>query len=126
MDTTDTLILIFFLTLLIGVVLLFLLPVRIGRRRGISENHMQTIKLLVFLGIFFGITWIVALILACVYPPATQLERQNAYPPQQKHFGGAATALDTCANCGQSVGRLETPKIWKGHTVCTACYKKLA
>jgi hypothetical protein len=33
--------------------------------------------------------------------------------------------MDTCANCGGGIGKLESPFAWKGHTVCVACYAKL-
>jgi hypothetical protein len=31
-----------------------------------------------------------------------------------------------CANCGNKIGRLETPQKWKGEPVCVGCYEKLA
>ncbi|MCL2645714.1 MAG: addiction module protein [Phycisphaerales bacterium] len=36
------------------------------------------------------------------------------------------TVLKVCENCGQTIGKLETPNVWKEHIVCAACYKKLA
>ncbi len=33
--------------------------------------------------------------------------------------------IKTCANCGEKIGRLEEPRLFKGNVVCTACYNKL-
>lgn len=33
--------------------------------------------------------------------------------------------MNTCANCGAPIGKLETPFDWKGQTVCAACYQRL-
>jgi hypothetical protein len=33
--------------------------------------------------------------------------------------------MDTCANCGDRIGKLETPFSWKDQTVCAACHAKL-
>ena len=38
----------------------------------------------------------------------------------------AAVVLKVCENCGQTIGKLETPNVWNDHIVCAACYKKLA
>jgi len=32
---------------------------------------------------------------------------------------------ETCANCRQPIGALETPFVWSDKTVCSACYAKL-
>ena len=37
----------------------------------------------------------------------------------------AAKARD-CTNCGQAIGKLQTPKDWRGQTVCHACHAKLS
>lgn len=34
--------------------------------------------------------------------------------------------LDTCANCGHTIGKLETPHVWKEQVVCGECIKRLA
>lgn len=31
----------------------------------------------------------------------------------------------SCANCGEKIGKLEEPNLFKGHIVCVTCYKKL-
>ena len=33
--------------------------------------------------------------------------------------------METCANCGSAIGKLETPFVWSGQTVCSACFAKL-
>ena len=35
-------------------------------------------------------------------------------------------ADETCANCGDVVGQLETPMVWHDHVVCARCHAKLA
>jgi hypothetical protein len=35
-------------------------------------------------------------------------------------------AMEKCANCGATIGNLETPFVWKEATICAACYAKLA
>ena len=37
-----------------------------------------------------------------------------------------AIANETCANCGETIGRLETPHVYEGHVVCGACVSKLS
>jgi hypothetical protein len=37
-----------------------------------------------------------------------------------------ATTATTCANCGGTIGRLETPYAWGDYVVCGVCYQKLA
>lgn len=36
------------------------------------------------------------------------------------------TSLETCMNCSQPIGRLETPNVWQGHVVCATCHAKLS
>src|SRR5689334_8963151 len=33
--------------------------------------------------------------------------------------------MDTCANCGGPIGKLEPPYCWDERTVCAGCYAKL-
>ncbi|MGC8542255.1 MAG: OB-fold protein [Phycisphaerae bacterium] len=33
---------------------------------------------------------------------------------------------ETCGNCGATIGKLETPMVWKGSVVCDACHKRLS
>jgi len=35
-------------------------------------------------------------------------------------------AMETCENCGATIGKLETPNVWQSHIVCAQCYAKLA
>jgi hypothetical protein len=32
---------------------------------------------------------------------------------------------DACSNCGEKIGRLETPHLWNQHIVCARCRRKL-
>jgi len=34
--------------------------------------------------------------------------------------------MESCSNCGDAIGKLETPHIWRDQIVCAACYDKLA
>ena len=35
-------------------------------------------------------------------------------------------ALENCANCGRTIGHLETPNIWREVVVCAECHKRLS
>jgi len=148
-------------TLLLVAVVLFLwvsmayLPIGVAKSRGISEDHLGTVRLLAILGLFIGVTWIVALILACVYPPKAPPKASRSkvnYDPVPAGYGTKsvdeeldqimaekgphgvledANSNDTdapndkCENCGRAIGRLETPQIWQEHVVCNQCAKTL-
>ncbi len=57
-----------FMVLLILLCIGFIcIPIAIANARGITGGEHASIVLLSWLGIFFGVTWIVALILACVW-----------------------------------------------------------
>jgi hypothetical protein len=154
MDDGIKLIIVLFVVAAVSIFILAL-PSMIGKSRGISQDHLNTIRILSILGLLLGITWVVALILACVYPPVPKvyLPRVRAkalnYPEVDlgKELGFtqeeetpvnvptacavsvaepiATVALDTCENCGRVIGKLETPVVWKDHIVCAACYKVL-
>lgn len=34
--------------------------------------------------------------------------------------------METCANCGGTIGNLEDPYLWRERVVCLACYRRLA
>ncbi len=36
------------------------------------------------------------------------------------------TAAETCANCGEIIGRLEAPYVWHSEVVCEAFYGSLS
>jgi hypothetical protein len=59
--------------MLIAFVAIFLLlvqvPIMIARNRGISGSELTTIVVLSWCGIFFGITWVVALVLSLMWQP---------------------------------------------------------
>ena len=38
----------------------------------------------------------------------------------------AAPPVQSCANCGRTIGRLETPWHWAGHVVCQECASRLS
>lgn len=127
------------------IVLLWLfisIPAFIARARGISKTNLITVRILGICGLFFGVTWIVALILALVYPPELPADappdRGRGFEPVQPARrvlqpagpppippGAGGPGLETCENCGRVIGKLETPAIWQDHIVCNACHDTL-
>jgi hypothetical protein len=118
--------------------LIFWLPPYIAKGRKLSDANEKTVRLLTLLGLFFGITWIVALVLACVYPVDPLMSRYDVKNiprsprsgsfdpiPQSFKLETPEAAQEKCENCGKLIGRLETPSIWKNHVVCEACYEIL-
>lgn len=39
---------------------------------------------------------------------------------------GTQVDIESCANCGQTIGKLETPYIWRDNTVCGDCYARVS
>jgi hypothetical protein len=37
-----------------------------------------------------------------------------------------ASDPENCVNCGERIGKLETPYLWQQHVVCGLCYEKLS
>jgi hypothetical protein len=37
-----------------------------------------------------------------------------------------ASDPENCVNCGERIGKLETPYLWQQHVVCGPCYEKLS
>lgn len=50
------------------ILILLVLPTEIAQKRGVSKEHRRYIIVLSLLGLLFGVTWVVALILAFVFP----------------------------------------------------------
>lgn len=45
------------------------------------------------------------------------------------HQGGSSmstTELETCANCGHTIGKLEIPMLWREEIVCADCHNRLS
>ena len=49
----------------------------IAKSRGVSGNNLTTISLLSWLGVFLGLTWVIALILALVFHPQTWIQQSS-------------------------------------------------
>lgn len=62
----------FIVFILVFVVLFFMLPIMVANSRGISGGQKTTIVILSCFGVFFLVTWFVALVLALVYAPDTK------------------------------------------------------
>lgn len=58
----------FLILILILILILLVLPTEIAQKRGVSKEHRRYIIVLSLLGLLFGVTWVVALILAFVFP----------------------------------------------------------
>lgn len=63
---------------IVFILFLIQIPIMIAKGRGVSGSELSTITVLSWLGIFLGITWIVALILALVWQPAKWLDKDSA------------------------------------------------
>ncbi len=54
------------------------IPITIAKNRGVEGGELNTITALSWLGSFFFITWIIAIIFACIYKP-TKWINENAH-----------------------------------------------
>ena len=48
------------------------------------------------------------------------------FPVGQTHTQPINQPTGACANCGQVIGRLETPHVWREQIVCEACHRRLS
>lgn len=67
---------------LIIAVLLVQVPIYIAKSRGITGQNLTIIKLLSWVGILVGVTWLVALVLALIWQPKPQ-EQQLVIQPEK-------------------------------------------
>jgi hypothetical protein len=58
-------------------VFLVQVPIYIARGRGISGSELTTIIVLSWCGLFLGVTWIVALVLALVWQPGQWIDKSG-------------------------------------------------
>lgn len=73
--------LIFGLIILIAAIFLIRVPVMIAKTRGISGSELSTIDILSWVGVFFGITWLIALVLSLVYQPVKWVDKDESKAP---------------------------------------------
>ena len=77
------------LLLLLGficVLFLFLWPINVAKKRQLEENIINVIIVLCITSLFFfGISWLVALIMAYVWPTKAEMEARRA---QEREFVG--------------------------------------
>jgi hypothetical protein len=106
---------------------------------GDSEAIAVMLSVVWIVAVVIGsITWLVAIILSIVLSPeqmvrGVSLTYGDPIPKSKQERAAAASSAtataiatdDICENCGRPIGRLETPKVWKDHVVCPACYKSL-
>lgn len=66
----------FILILFFTLIVWFLhVPILIATKRDIEDPELTTIKILSWCGIFFGITWIIALVLSLIYHPKNWIDK---------------------------------------------------
>jgi hypothetical protein len=54
------------------------IPIMIAKNRGISGSELNTVVILSWTGIFIGITWLIAIILALVWQPEKWIDKAKA------------------------------------------------
>ncbi|GMO57037.1 MAG: hypothetical protein Ta2D_02570 [Rickettsiales bacterium] len=64
------------LSLFIGYIIIQI-PIKIGEHRSLKDDDMKIIKILSWMGIVLGFTWIVALILSLVYSSSLNINIKN-------------------------------------------------
>lgn len=70
---------VFGIMFLLGIILvgILMIPIWIANARGICGGEKTTITILSWMGIFFGITWIVALVLSLIWNGECGLRESN-------------------------------------------------
>ena len=48
--------------------------------------------------------------------------RDGKMDPSRRNPEERGTTMETCANCGRTIGNLETPAVWNGSVVCADCH----
>ena len=63
-----------------SVIIIFVLrlPIIIAQNRGISESELTTIRILSWVGLLFGFTWVIALILSLVWQPNNWIDKSES------------------------------------------------
>lgn len=59
-------------------ILIIRIPIIIAKGRGITGSDMTTIAVLSWFGIFFGLTWVIALVLSLVWGGSLSIKIENA------------------------------------------------
>ncbi|MCL2339166.1 MAG: SHOCT domain-containing protein [Proteobacteria bacterium] len=67
--TVQILAVVLIIILVLLAIFIIQVPIMIARRNGINGSDLTTIVVLSWFGIFFGITWIVALVLSLIWGP---------------------------------------------------------
>ena len=63
--------------LLLVVFFLIQVPMMVAKSRGITGSELSTITILSWCGLFFGITWLIAIVLALVYQPNKWINKSS-------------------------------------------------
>lgn len=62
---------------LVCAILLFMWPINVAKKRKLEPHIINAIIVLCVVGLFIGITWLVALIMAYVCTPADEMEEKR-------------------------------------------------
>ena len=79
------------------------IPTTIAKNRGVENGELKTITILSWLGSFFFITWIIALVFACIYKP-TRWINENAHNVNEND---AYQSLEKLGNLLEKLGNLK-------------------
>ncbi|HUX15268.1 MAG TPA: DUF3302 domain-containing protein [Phycisphaerae bacterium] len=105
-----------------------LLPGYVATSRRHSKR--EAIWVCTILSLFLWPLWFVAMIWAFTEakPTPRRWHPRPAPPPAPEPTYYApepplvvAQPVEQCANCGRSIGALETPHVWQGRIVCSGC-----
>jgi hypothetical protein len=77
---------------LVALVFLIQVPIYIARGRGISGSELTSIIVLSWCGLFFGVTWLIALVLALVWQPGRWVSRCDGCGAGRQTGGGEDVA----------------------------------
>lgn len=69
---------VFWLILLAIIIFVLRLPIIIAQNRGISDSELTTIRILSWVGLLFGFTWVIALILSLVWQPNNWIDKSES------------------------------------------------
>lgn len=70
-------VLIGFLFILGLIILIVRVPIMIANARGITGSELTTIRILSWVSLFVGITWIIALVMSLVFQPKKWIDKEE-------------------------------------------------
>lgn len=114
------------------------IPVLIAKNR--DHPKLEGVTVMTVLSLFLPFLWPVAMVWAFVGSTSPEEQRKlrtkamASYKLPEKRTPNVAAidaelemaTAETCDNCGDPIGKLETPQLWKDHVVCSECLRKLS